>query len=401
METPVNGSPPRAPARVAIVATHPIQYQVPWFRALTHVPDLEPTVFFAMIPDAEQQGVGFSVPFEWDIPLLEGYRHVKLENRARRPALGRFFGLSTPAIGAALEGFDAVIIHGWGVRSALQALWAARRRRIPCVLRGEASALRPWPGWRRLAYGAFLANYSAFLAIGRANREFYLGNGVPSERIFDAPYCVDNDRFGTEAAALEPQRPAMRRDWGIPDGAIAVLFSGKLIEKKRPLDLLNALAVARNRDTRLHLLVAGDGSLRGACERRARELGIPATFTGFLNQGQIARAYVAADCLVLPSDYGETWGLVVNEAMACGRPAIVSDRVGCSLDLVLPDETGAVFRFGDVSALTSAILSLASAPETLPRLGAQARERVRRHYSIQNAVAGTVAALRFAVGRIG
>jgi glycosyltransferase involved in cell wall biosynthesis len=383
------------PMKVAIVTTHPVQYQVPWFRALAHVPGLELTVLYAMIPDAHQQGVGFSVPFQWDIPLLEGYRYLRLVNRARKPALGGFFGCNTPEIGEVLRGFDAVIIHGWGVLSAQQALWAARRRRIPCIVRGEASSLRPWASWRRPVYRAFLRRYAAFLAIGRANREFYARNGVPPERVFDAPYCVDNERFSSEAEALEPRRQAIRSGWGVQDPSIAILFSGKLIEKKRPLDLVNALAIARRRDSRLRLLVAGEGPLRAACEMRARELGVPATFLGFINQGRIAEAYVAADCLVLPSDYTETWGLVVNEAMACGRPAIVSDRVGCHLDLVLPGETGAVFPFGEVDELASVILSVTAAPGALAALGKHARTRVRCHYSIDKLVAGTLEALRF------
>jgi glycosyltransferase involved in cell wall biosynthesis len=392
---------PSGSLKVAVVTTHPVQYQVPWFRALACVSGLDLTVLYAMIPDAHQQGVGFSVPFQWDIPLLDGYPYRRLDNHARRPSLGRFFGCNTPEIGRVLGGFDAVIIHGWGVLSAQQALWAAHRRRIPCIFRGEASSLRPWASWRRLAYGTFLRSYAAFLAIGRANRQFYARNGVPSERVFDAPYCVDNERFSSQAAALAPRRRAIRDGWEVPDRSIAILFSGKLIEKKRPLDLVRALATARRQDARLHLLVAGDGPLRAACEHLTRELGVPATFLGFMNQGRIAEAYVAADCLVLPSDHGETWGLVVNEAMACGRPAIVSDRVGCHLDLVLPGETGAVFRFGDVDELASVILSITAAPGTLAALGTHARARVRRHYSIDNLVAGTLEALRFVVRRIG
>lgn len=390
----------RRPLRLAIVTTHPIQYQVPWFRALSLLPGLDVTVLYAIIPDAEQQGVGFSVNFRWDIPLLDGYRWQRLNNRARTPSLGAFFGCNTPDVGRALNGFDAVIVHGWGVLSAQQALWAARRLGIPCVLRGEASALRPWPYWRRLVYGALLRRYVAFLAIGRANRAFYERNDVPSERIFDAPYCVDNDRFATQAAALEPQRDILRNGWGIEDSSIAVLFSGKLIAKKRPLDLVNALGIARRHNTRLRLLVVGDGPLRAECEERARALHVPSTFLGFLNQSRIAEAYVAADCLILPSDHGETWGLVVNEAMACGKPAIVSDRVGCHLDLIRPGQTGFVFPFGEVNELAARLLELAGEPNRLTTLGTAAREHVRRNYSIETLLAGTVAALRSVVPQI-
>src|SRR5262249_50272985 len=197
-----------------------------------------------------------------------------------------------------------------------------------------------------------------------------------SERIFDAPYCVDNDRFGAEADTLTPRRAQLRHEWGVADDAVVVLFSGKLVEKKHPLDLVSALALGRRKDPRLHLLVAGDGVLRPACQEAARVAGLPATFLGFVNQRRIAEAYVAADCLALPSDWGETWGLVVNEAMACGRAAIVSDRVGCYPDLVVPGQTGAVFRFGDVEQFAEAILAAAAIPGNLATLGARARRHV-------------------------
>jgi glycosyltransferase involved in cell wall biosynthesis len=105
------------------------------------------------------------------------------------------------------------------------------------------------------------------------------------------------------------------------------------------------------------------------------------------------KAYAAADCLALPSDFGETWGLVVNEAMACGLPAIVSDRVGCATDLVEDGVTGRVFRFGDVPALADAIASSAGAPERLAMMGAEARERIAG-YSVEAAVAATLDAVR-------
>jgi glycosyltransferase involved in cell wall biosynthesis len=99
---------------------------------------------------------------------------------------------------------------------------------------------------------------------------------------------------------------------------------------------------------------------------------LPVTLTGFLNQSEIVSAYAASDCLTLPSDHGETWGLVVNEAMACGLPAIVSDQVGCGPDLVTPGETGAIFPFGDWSALAESLCRAAADPTELQRQGVAA-----------------------------
>ena len=77
--------------------------------------------------------------------------------------------------------------------------------------------------------------------------------------------------------------------------------------------------------------------------------GPTASFVGFLNQSEISRAYVAADCLVLPSDANETWGLVVNEAMASGLPCIVSNACGCAEDLVEPIRPDLCYPVGDIS----------------------------------------------------
>jgi glycosyltransferase involved in cell wall biosynthesis len=144
--------------------------------------------------------------------------------------------------------------------------------------------------------------------------------------------------------------------------------------------------------------MVGDGELRARCESLVAEQRLPVSFAGFLNQTEIPAAYAAADCLVLPSDEGETWGLVVNEGMACGRPAIVSDRVGCGPDLVEPGLTGAVFPFGNWDALARTLIEFAADPAALRRMGDTARERVAS-YSVGAAVQGTLEAVRFVAGR--
>jgi len=385
--------------RVGLFTTHPVQYQVPWYRALGAHPDVDLTVFYCMLPDARQQGEGFGVAFQWDIPLLEGYRYEVLANRARRPSVIRFSGCDTPEIEDRVRdgGFDAFIVNGWVVKACLQALRACRRRGVPCIVRGESNALRPRPAWKRFLHRRLLRRYSAFLSIGKSNRDFYLANGVPEEKIFFAPYCVENERFAAAAETLGPHRSRLRADWAIPPDAYTFLFCGKFVEKKRPLDLLAALEIACRSgrcDRPLHLLLVGEGDLASACRREAAAKRLPVTFAGFLNQSEIPRAYAAADCLILPSDYGETWGLVVNEAMACGLPAVVSDRVGCRPDLVLPGRTGEVFPFGDVRALAAIMVEFAADPEASQRLGRAARAHVAT-YRVENVLAGTLRALDY------
>lgn len=147
----------------------------------------------------------------------------------------------------------------------------------------------------------------------------------------------------------------------------------------------------------MHLLVVGDGELRQLAMAQANRSRLPVTFAGFLNQSHMARAYTAADCLVLPSDHGETWGLVVNEAMACGLPAIVSDRVGCGQDLVVEGVTGFTFPFANVARLADLMTDCALDPVRLGELGSRAREHVRA-YSIENAARATLDAVRYVTG---
>jgi len=383
--------------RLGIVTTHPIQYQVPWFRRLAEMPEVDLTVFFCHLPDALEQGDGFGVAFEWDIPLLDGYRYEVLPNVSRRPSVTQFGGCNTPAVAERIRRgrFDAMIVNGWVVKSCLQTLWACRRLGVPCIVRGEANVLRPRAWWKRAIHRRLVRQYAACLYIGKSNARFYRQHGVAEERLFPGRYFIDNRRFADQAAAAGDRRAARQR-WNIPADRTVYLFSGKFVDKKHPLELLKPIRIAAADTPSVHLLMVGDGRLRAECESYVAEHELPVTFAGFLNQNQIAAAYAAADCLVLPSDHGETWGLVVNEAMACGLPAVVSDQVGCAADLVEPGKTGAVFPFGDWDALARTMANLARDTRELARQGRNAREKVA-DYSVDAAARGTLDAVRFVV----
>jgi glycosyltransferase involved in cell wall biosynthesis len=181
----------------------------------------------------------------------------------------------------------------------------------------------------------------------------------------------------------------LRKKWGLEDDTVVFAFSGKFIEKKRPMDFVRAILLATQRFSRIQGLMVGDGPLRTACQEFTRNHDAPVRFAGFLNQSEIPSAYAACDVLVLPSDGGETWGLVVNEAMACGRPAIVSDKVGCGPDLIIPEQTGARFPLGDIDALVKAMLDMAKDPGRLSAMGMEASKKIQ-DYSVPAAVEGMV-----------
>ena len=381
--------------RLGVSLTHPIQYWSPLFRELARRPDVDLTVHYAMLPTAEQQGAGFGVAFEWDVPLLDGYRHQVLRNVARNPGF-TFSGCNTPEIASIIRagGFDAWLVPGWHSRTYLQAITACKRYRVPVFVRGDSNLLhrRPLPVrlLKRILLGTLIPRFDAYLTVGTLAEAYYRHYGADPRRFFPSRHFVDNAAFEQHARGLRPKRDELRRVWGIAPSSFVALFCGKFMDIKRPRDLIRAAASIGTRDVRV--LMVGDGPLRPQCELLARETRAPVTFAGFLNQTRIPEAYAASDVLVLPSAH-ETWGLVVNEAMASGLPTVVSSMVGCAPDLICPGQTGAVFPVGDVAALSARLGAYAANPGLARSHGAAAQRHVRS-FDVAAATDGVISALR-------
>src|ERR1041384_2440586 len=162
--------------RVAVVSTHPIQYQTPWFQRLAGEPNIDLKVSYALLPDQQQQGVGFDKPFAWDIPLLDGYEWEVVPNKRTSPGLTGFFASSTPSIHSLLKQArpDAVIITGWQSLPLVQALWAAVRLGIPILMRGESNALRPRAWWVRAGHRLLLSRVNRFERNGTSRKIAYV-----------------------------------------------------------------------------------------------------------------------------------------------------------------------------------------------------------------------------------
>ena len=379
--------------KLGILSTHPIQYHAPLFRDLAGRDGVDLTVYFAHRPTPSEQGTGFGVDFVWDVDLLSGYQHQFLDNVARHPTLG-FKGYDTPEIASiiAQEKFDYFIVHGWNNLSCWQAFNACWRTCTPLAVRSDSQLPQGRTTLlqlvkqtvKRMVYPHFIRRFDLCLPYGQRSADYFRHFGA--RRIVIAHHFVDNDYFARQATRYAPCRAELRQRWGIPADAYCFLFCGKFIAQKRPLDLLRALDLfvhsavpvtvdqfpnsfraaptsrhAKSNTGLVHLLLIGDGVLREECERFAATHALPVTFAGFVNQGEIGGAYVAADCLVLPSE-SETWGLVVNEAMACGLPAIVSAACGCVPDLIVDGVTGYRYDCGDTVALARLMARMVYTP---------------------------------------
>jgi glycosyltransferase involved in cell wall biosynthesis len=324
--------------RLGVLDFHPIQYHTPLYQLLAARGNVELDVLY--LNDLGLRSAvdpGFGVPFSWDIDLLSGYRH-------------QFLAGSKAARAIRLSGWlrrqEIVVIHGHSNPWMLAAAALCRASGLPYLLRGDASPRGLSVGLRAVARHAVasgvVSGSAGGLAVGERNMQFYARYRAP--RIVFAPHSVDNERFGA--------RPPVRRAdllgrWALDPARPVIMFCGKLIAVKRPLDL--AAAVTRLSEP-VSTLFVGDGELAEAV-RAALPLGTGA-ITGFVNQRELPAYYHAADILVLPSQ-SEPWGLVVNEAMTAGMLPVVSDRVGCGPDLV--SGLGEIYPWGDISALTAAL----------------------------------------------
>ena len=433
--------------RLTVVMTHPAQYFAPWFRHIAaNCPEIDLTVLYATQPTPEQQGVGFGQAFNWDVPLTEGYRCrvVRQPRETDNVHSDSFRGVDVPEIAEAIADSqpEVALIGGWHSITQLRALWACRRLGVPVLYRGDTNLNSTPYGWRRPVWetktGFLLRQFAGYLAVGKRAQDYLRHFGASADRIFASPHCVDN-RFFAEAAAEHKTpagRAAARAAFGFGADEFVVLFAGKLDAIKRPLDLIRALAEEKHfsptksheentkegrRESSLYpsvsqflhlresscgfvgkeqsaLLVAGAGPLEAECRAEAERLGVRAVWAGFLNQTEIAKAFAVADCLVLPSE-SETWGLVVNEAMATGLPCVVSDRVGCASDLIVPGETGEVFQAGDVVALRAAIEKIRQRIRAGHSYDAACRAKADEH-SFAAATKGLLAACRAVTGSV-
>ncbi|HSM13922.1 MAG TPA: glycosyltransferase family 4 protein [Thermoanaerobaculia bacterium] len=373
--------------RLVVVATHPTDHLAAYLRALAARNEVDLHVLYAWRPESDER-----TPPD----LLEGYSWGELEEvRVAKEGPRGFRGLSVPRLDRQLaaQQADAVLATGWYSHLLRQAGRAGRRLRIPRLLRGKWNDLQVRGTYGRFRLRSVLRPFSSYLAVGRANRRLYESSGIAAARVFDAPYAVDNARFVARAAELRPHRAELRERWLVSGDDFCVVQVGALDESRRPFDVLEAIEIVRRARADIRLLVVGDGPLEAQVRERARERRLPVTFAGHLPMEELMAAYAAADALVLASESEESWGLVVNEAMASGIPAVVSDQVGCREDLVLDGETGFSFRVGDSRGLAACLASLTDDPILASAMGEAARDRVVAEYSIDRADEGTLAAL--------
>lgn len=385
--------------RLLIVASHPVQYAAPVFRLIAQHPRIDLCVAYCSMQGAEpHQDPEFGVEVAWDVELLEGYRWEQPPNRSPWPGIGSFWGLINPGLWALIRKgrYDAVVLlTGYVCASFWIALAAAKASRTPVLFGTDAHELRSrdnrkWKLSLKRAFWPRLFRLADIVIVPSSGGvELMRDLGIPNDRIALTPYTVNNRWWIEQSARVDPE--TIRRCWDVPASVPVVLFCAKLQPWKRPMDVLKAFARLSLNDT--HLVFAGEGPLRTDLTREAERLEVKqrVRFLGFVNQSALPGIYTAADLMVLPSEH-EPFGVVVNEAMLCGCPVVVSDRVGARFDLIREGETGTVFPFGDIDALSAAMQRLLATPSQLRAMSQKARKRMES-WAPEDNISSLVAAI--------
>ncbi|MFH1132314.1 MAG: glycosyltransferase family 4 protein [Pseudomonadota bacterium] len=384
--------------KIAIISAAPIPNQVSVWRALAKQPGIHPKVFYAsrnrMLPSDPMSA--FSTTDNWDIDLFSGYEYELLRNNPQ-PEINWRYRYSCSSIHYKLDegDFDALLMVGKEYVYYLQAFHTARRQKIPVLFMGDTPPQKKHLIESVLAFAhrrAFYKRVAAFLIGGKDQYHYYSSYGIQRERMFWAPCCVDNDYFQSQANKHLPNKDAIRKKLGFPSTTKIIAFSGRFARIKRPMDLLHAFEQIASKGD-FGLLFVGDGELKASCELFAKNARQKNTrFVGFKNMSELGEIYAAADCLVLPSEHGETWGLVLNEVMNFGLPVVASDQVGAAQDLILPDENGYIYPMGDIDALAHSILRVFE--DDQKAMGARSKEIVSE-YSVETRVKGILRALEY------
>lgn len=367
--------------RLAIIVTHPIQYYAPLFKALSESNKVTVKIFYTWGEGSLKKfDPGFGKEIEWDIPLLEGYDYAFLKNSSQKPGTSHFRGIVNPDAVDAIKAYNpqAILIYGWPWYSHLNIIRHFHKK-VPIWFRGDSNLLDDTKGWKRWVRAALLrwiyTHIDKAFYVGSANKAYFKKFGLKEDQLKLAPHAIDNSRFCTQRLQEVKE---LRKKLGIPENGCVILFAGKLEPKKDPLALLEAFLRINNDNA--YLLFAGNGVLEDALKAKAAASlkKDKILFLAFQNQTQMPVLYQSCQLFCLPSKGpGETWGLAVNEAMAAGKAVLVSDKVGCAVDLVKEGRNGSLFKAGNTKELSQKLQELVSDPEGLCLMGKRSQEIIQ------------------------
>jgi glycosyltransferase involved in cell wall biosynthesis len=373
LNTPQALPPLAAPRpRKLVVLTEIIApYRIPVFNALAAMDQIELYVIFLAENDPTQR--------EWLVYKQEiQFCYETLPSWRRR--VGGYHVLLNRGLSAALRRTDpdVLICGGYNYLASWQALWWAHRRRVPFLAWVESTAADQRNERRLIEFlkSQFMKNCQGFVVAGRSSAEYVKKFNPIEESIFLAPDAVDTGFFAQRASLVRKEKEVWRKSLGLPQRFF--LFVGRLIKEKGVFDLIQAYGqLPGDLRREIGLVIAGEGRARDELERLAAVISPGfVKFSGFLQREELAACYALAEVFVFPT-HSDPWGLVVNEAMACGLPIVCSSAAGCAADLVEDGWNGRLVPPKEGGALESAMRELTQDEKLRLTMGKNSWERIQ------------------------
>lgn len=368
--------------KLAIITTHPIQYQIPLFKSLKKK-GIKFKVFFASKHGVVKNKIDpeFLRKVKWDInsDMLKGYESKF--SKVQKYNVNDFRLYYDNIERELSEGnFNYILILGWNNIHYLRAIYFAVKNKIKILLRVETN-LKFTKNLikkilKKIVLKFFFKKVSYFLSIGKLNKEFYISHGVKKNKILSAPYFVDNDFFNISLNKKNTKKKLKFENKKI------ILFVGKLIKRKNPFEFLKIAELNRDK-INLHFVIIGDGILKKKCVEYIKNLNLTnVSLLGFVNQNKIREYYKVSDLMIVTSFY-ETWGLNINEAFASNVPVICSHDCGASSDLVVNKKTGFVYKTGNINDLNKKINLILHDKKLASAMLKNIKKKIK-HYSLKN-----------------
>ncbi len=377
--------------KLAIITTHPIQYNAPLFKLISERNKIGLKVFYTWEQSKEKVfDKKFGKEIKWDIPLLEGYDYTFVKNTAKTPGSGHFLGVINPTLTREIKDWqaDAILVYGWNHHSHFKTIHYFKGK-IPIYFRGDSTLLDEIPGLKttiRRVWLKFVYRFIDYaLYVGTNNKQYFIKHGIKERQLVYTPHAIDNERFFDKDNQYTRKAKVWRQDLGYAEKDIVILFVGKFEQKKTPLLLIEFAKKLPG----YQFLFVGNGKLENNLKEQARDLQ-NVQFLSFQNQSLMPVVYRLGNIFLLPSKGpNETWGLVINEAMACSLPILASDKVGAAIDLVRHGKNGYIFESGNEKDLQEKFLLL---EKTFREFGKKSKEIIKNwsFESIVDAVEKTV-----------
>lgn len=357
--------------RLAIITTHPIQYYAPIFKLLHERKKINIMVFYTWGKRSKEKfDPGFGRQVDWDIPLTDGYPYVWVKNISKKPGSAHYNGVINPDLIEQITNWqaDAILVFGWAYHSHIRAIRHFKGR-IPVFFRGDSTlpnqigVIRNLLKYIALSWVYHYVDYALY--VGSNNKKYFKKYGLKENQLIFAPHAIDNERFGF---SMTKEANRIRDSLKLKDYDILILYAGKF-EYVKNVELLLSAFLKLHKPS-VHLLLTGNGPNEQELKQLAAKTTINHSvhFMDFTNQSYMPALYQASDLFCLPSRR-ETWGLAVNEAMACSKAVLVSDEVGCADDLVTPGYNGAIFESCNENDLIQKLDHMISSRQMLKQYG--------------------------------